>query len=89
MQASLLEGLLTSTSLSNGTWRCYPRSWLGMAGDPVVIKRVTSDDLEEGEIITFRAGQGFLCHRLVGKEKFDGGDRVMTKGDNRAHEDTA
>ena len=61
--------------------------------DAVIIKRVTDDNLEVGDIITFANEDlnvnGYtITHRIVGKEITNSGDYVYyTKGDNNVSED--
>ncbi len=61
--------------------------------DAVIIKRVTDEDLQIGDIITFANDElnvnGYtITHRIVGKEKAANGDYVYyTKGDNNNSED--
>ena len=61
--------------------------------DAVIIKRVSNDDLQVGDIITFKNDElnvnGYtITHRIVGKEKAANGEYVYyTKGDNNYKED--
>ena len=61
--------------------------------DAVIIKRVNNDNLDVGDIITFKNDDlnvnGYtITHRIVGKEMTSDGDFVYyTKGDNNVSED--
>lgn len=56
------------------------------AGDLVMIKMASADELETGDIVTFRVGNGdyYLTHRLVDRlDELNGveGEYIVTKGD--------
>lgn len=51
-------------------------------GDIVVTKNVEQEELEEGDIISFREGQNVVTHRIVEKVVVNGEEQYKTKGDN-------
>lgn len=55
------------------------------AGDLVVVRSIDAEDIEVGEVITFRretdGGPDRVTHRVVAVERTDGGPRYVTKGD--------
>jgi len=52
------------------------------AGDAVFIKKVPTEDLQEGDIIAFQADDVTFTHRIVEKREIDGNIGFVTKGDN-------
>ena len=56
-------------------------------GDIVVVKKVNENELNVGDIISFRQGQNVVTHR-ISQIKYEYGERVyITKGDNNNTED--
>lgn len=55
--------------------------------DIIVVKKVSIDDLKEGDIITFHYENRVISHRI---SKIDSGNKgnIHTKGDNNKSEDT-
>lgn len=66
-----------------------------MVNDAVLVKRSTSDELDIGDVITFKSSdqryQGLtITHRIVGAQMLSNGDIVYrTKGDNNRIEDAS
>ena len=55
--------------------------------DIVVVKEVTEDELKKGDIISFRAGQTVITHRIIDIVNEDGITKYKTKGDANNSED--
>lgn len=56
-------------------------------GDIVVVKKVNENELNVGDIISFRQGQNVVTHR-ISQIKYEYGERIyITKGDNNNTED--
>ncbi len=57
-------------------------------GDLVIVKSVdNSDEIKEDDIITFREGDNFVTHRVVGVSTAEGKISYTTKGDNNNTKD--
>jgi signal peptidase len=58
-------------------------------GDIVVIKSVSDDELQTGDIISFKKGQSVITHRIASIDTNENGEKVIvTKGDNNNTEDS-
>lgn len=57
-------------------------------GDIVIAKEVEADELQIGDIISFRQGQSIITHRIVAINQEDEKTTYTTKGDNNNTEDT-
>mgnify|MGYP000027211344 CR=1 FL=1 len=55
-------------------------------GDIVIVKKV--EDLQEGDIISFRQGQSVITHRINEVIYEDGKTKYITKGDNNNTQDS-
>ena len=51
-------------------------------GDIVVVKDIEENELQEGDIISFREGQSVVTHRIIEIENKDNQKQIKTKGDN-------
>lgn len=51
-------------------------------GDIVVVKDVEENELQKGDIISFREGQNVVTHRIIEIENKDNQEQFKTKGDN-------
>ena len=51
-------------------------------GDIVVVKDIEENELQEGDIISFREGQSVVTHRIIEIENKDNQKQFKTKGDN-------
>ena len=56
-------------------------------GDIVVVKEVKEEQLQVGDVISFRQGQSVVTHRIIQIEKTENGALFTTKGDNNNVED--
>lgn len=56
-------------------------------GDIVIVKESKQEDLQKGDIISFRQGQSVVTHRIIETEKTENGVLYTTKGDNNNVED--
>lgn len=56
-------------------------------GDIVIVKNVKENEINEGDIISFRQGQNVITHRISEKFKENGQIQYKTKGDNNNTED--
>lgn len=50
-------------------------------GDIVIVKKQNEEDIEVGDIISFREGQSVITHRVVGINEKNGEKEFITKGD--------
>lgn len=57
-------------------------------GDMVIVKKVKQNELNKGDIISFRQGQSIITHRIVEIIENDGQIVYKTKGDNNNAEDS-
>ena len=57
-------------------------------GDIVIIKKVKSENLNEGDVITFSNQGEVITHRITQIETIGADTRYITKGDNNNTEDT-
>lgn len=57
-------------------------------GDIVIVKNVKVEDLQEGDIISFRQGQSVITHRISEIISNKGQIEYKTKGDNNNTEDS-
>ncbi len=55
--------------------------------DVIFVKNVDKDELDVGDIISFKTGQIINTHRIIKIEKQNGEDVYITKGDNNQKED--
>lgn len=55
--------------------------------DTVIVKEVTEDELQNGDIIAFREGQTVITHRIIDIVNEDGITKYKTKGDANNSED--
>lgn len=51
-------------------------------GDLVIVKSTSAENVQEGDIISFREGSAVVTHRVMSIEETDGERRFFTKGDN-------
>ena len=58
-----------------------------MTEDAIFIKNTSKEDLEVGDIISFRTGNYINTHRIVRIEEKNGEEVYITKGDNNSNED--
>ena len=58
-----------------------------MTEDAIFIKNTSKEDLEVGDIISFRTGDYINTHRIVRIEERNGEEVYITKGDNNESED--
>lgn len=56
-------------------------------GDMVIVKEVEENNLEVGDIISYRDGQKVVTHRIVKRDIENGNVRYVTKGDHNNVED--
>jgi len=77
--------LAAEVLLSSGSLRlCVTGSSMLPAiwpGDTLVIERVASHDVREGDIALFRRERRIFAHRVVGKNVDPGGGTILTRGD--------
>jgi len=59
-------------------WSMLPTVW---PGDTLVIERVDSDAVCEGDIVLFNRERRLFAHRVVTKSGSDGDTRILTRGD--------
>jgi len=59
-------------------WSMLPAVW---PGDTLVIERVDSSAVSEGDIVLFRRDRRLFAHRLVARSNPDGEAKVLTRGD--------
>jgi signal peptidase I len=59
-------------------WSMLPTVW---PGDTLVIERVSSEDVFEGDLVMFSSGRRFVAHRVVAKGRSSAGSRIQTQGD--------
>ncbi|MFH0798816.1 MAG: S26 family signal peptidase [Pseudomonadota bacterium] len=50
-------------------------------GERLIIREAPIGDLKVGDIILYRAGEKFVCHRLVRRAKEGSGYRLYARGD--------
>ena len=55
--------------------------------DVIFVKNVDKDELDVGDIISFKTGEIINTHRIIKIEKQNGEDVYITKGDNNQKED--
>ena len=53
-----------------------------MIGDIVIVKNCDKNDINVGDIISYRSGQSVITHRIVEFIESDGQTGYITKGDN-------
>lgn len=53
-----------------------------MIGDIVIVKKCDKNDINVGDIISYRSGQSVITHRIVEFIESDGQTGYITKGDN-------
>lgn len=58
-----------------------------MTEDAIFIKNTSKEDLEVGDIISFKTGDYINTHRIVRIEERNGEEVYITKGDNNSNED--
>ncbi len=58
-----------------------------MTEDAIFITNTSKEDLEVGDIISFRTGNYINTHRIVRIEEKNGEEVYITKGDNNSNED--
>jgi len=51
-------------------------------GDTLVIERVASHEVRQGDIALFRRERRIFAHRVVGKNVDPGGETILTRGDS-------
>lgn len=58
-------------------------------GDVVIVKKVTKDNIKEGDVITFslKRNDSTITHRIIKIEENNGVTEYTTKGDNNSAED--
>ena len=56
-------------------------------GDIVIAKETNKENLQIGDIISFRLGQSVVTHRIIGIEETENGEVYTTKGDKNNTED--
>ena len=56
-------------------------------GDVIISKKVEESELHEGDIISFRANNSIVTHRIIGINESEGKKNYTTKGDNNNTED--
>jgi signal peptidase I len=59
-------------------WSMMPTVW---PGDTLVVERVGSDDIVEGDIVLFSRERRIFAHRVVGKSATAGDETILTRGD--------
>ena len=59
-------------------WSMLPTVW---PGDTLVVERVGSDDIVEGDIALFSRERRIFAHRVVGKSAAAGDETILTRGD--------
>ena len=52
------------------------------AGEKLLIKKFSIEDLRVGDIIIYRADNQLVCHRLVKRSKTENGHLLFARGDN-------
>lgn len=57
------------------------------AGDVIISKITKQQDLQKGDVITFRKNQDVITHRIVDIENNEEKKYYVTKGDNNKYED--
>lgn len=57
-------------------------------GDIVIVKKVAQNELEKGDIISYRQGQSVITHRIAEVIDKEGEVEYKTKGDNNNAEDS-
>lgn len=56
--------------------------------DVIIIKQSTIDEIDEGDIVTFKKQDGtIVTHRIIKKIDSEDGRKYITKGDNNYYED--
>lgn len=65
-------------------WSMLPAVW---PGDTLVIERIESGGVSEGDIILFHRDRRFFAHRVVGKSGAAGDAQILTRGDALAQAD--
>ena len=58
-----------------------------MIGDIVIVKNCDKNDINVGDIISYRSGQSVITHRIVEFIESDGQTGYITKGDNNKDKD--
>lgn len=53
-----------------------------MIGDIVIVKKCDKNDINVGDIISYRSGQSVITHRIIEFIESDGQTGYITKGDN-------
>jgi signal peptidase I len=76
--ASELLRMSGSLRLPTTGWSMLPTVW---PGDMLVIERVSSEDVFEGDLVMFSSGRRFVAHRVVAKDRSSAGSRIQTQGD--------
>lgn len=57
------------------------------SGDVIISKVIKQQDLQKGDVITFRKNQDVITHRIVDIESNEDKKYYITKGDNNKYED--
>ena len=65
-------------------WSMLPSVW---PGDTLVIERVDSGAVSEGDIVLFGRDRRLFAHRVVAKSSPAGGTKILTRGDAMAQPD--
>lgn len=58
-------------------------------GDIVIVKNVKENEINEGDIISFRQGRNVITHRISEKFEKNGQIQYKTKGDNNTEDNQA
>ena len=58
-------------------------------GDIVIVKNVKENEINEGDIISFRQGQNVITHRIAEKFEENGQIQYKTKRDNNTEDNQA
>ena len=56
-------------------------------GDIVIVKKAKEEDINKGDIISYRDGQSVVTHRVIEEKEINGLTKFKTKGDNNNTED--
>ena len=85
-------GLAVEVLRSSGTlhlrvlgWSMLPTVW---PGDTLVVERLASNEVFDGDIVLFSNGRRFVAHRVVAGTRRSGRSNVQTQGDAVPHLDS-
>ena len=56
-------------------------------GDIVIVKKAKEENINKGDIISYRDGQAVVTHRVIEEKEVNGHTKFKTKGDNNNTED--